>query len=253
MARIKLPERNPSPVRYWNEFDDGDSDVNQGESYVIYVDPDEPTFPGAEKMTKIFGAVCDSFSRGTNKFVSWFPLHSDASQGSREERSPLLSGDNEDVDTSSSEVEEYIVPHPPRQTDKRRRSRRSRTSGVSYRPHQVLTPRQKALEQTLLLFYTGLIAVAYVLLIMSSILLGTGRRKAYVEVDAGVVAGVVSAETCAVAAIILIMMRKQRLSVLHWGLVAVLISAVVVIGVALLSFMFAGGGPGSDKKGSVGH
>ncbi|KAL6251243.1 hypothetical protein RBB50_001451 [Rhinocladiella similis] len=254
IARIKVPERAPSPVRYWNEFDDGDSDVNQGESYVLYVNPDEPAFPGAEKMTKALGAMYDSFSRGTSKFVSWLPLRSDVSQGTRGERSPLLSGDNEDFDTSSSEIEDAIVPHPPRQPNKRRQSRRSRTSGTpaSYRPHQVLTPRQKALEQTLFLFYTGLIAISYVLLIMSSILLGTGRRKAYVEVDAGVVAGVISAETCAVAAIILIMMRKQRLSVLHWGLIAVLVSGVVVIGVALLSFMFAGGGPGSDKKGSAG-
>ncbi|KIW13404.1 hypothetical protein PV08_08592 [Exophiala spinifera] len=254
IARIKVPERAPSPVRYWNEFDDGDSDVNQGGGYVIYVDPDEPAFPGAEKMAQAFGALYDSLSRGTTKLVSWLPLHSEKGQdGFAGERSPLLSGENDDFDTSGSDTEGSIVQRSPRQANRRRQSHRPRSgTSTSYRPGQVLTPRQKALEQMLFMFYSGLIAISYVLLIMSSILLGTGRRKAYVEVDAGVVAGVVSAETCAIAATILIMMRRQQLSVLHWGLVAVLVSSVVVVGVALLSFMFAGVAPGSDKKGSGG-
>jgi hypothetical protein len=84
---------------------------------------------------------------------------------------------------------------------------------------------------------------------MAGILLGAGRRKAFVEVDAGVVAGVVCAETCAVAAMILIMMRKQRLSVIHWGLVGVLVASVMVVGVALLALVFAGGHPATHRKG----
>lgn len=89
-------------------------------------------------------------------------------------------------------------------------------------------------------FYTGLISVSYIMLIMSGILLGTGRKKAYWEVDIGVLGGVIAAETCSVAAIILILMRKQRLGVIHWGLVGVSVATVVVIGVALLALMFAG-------------
>jgi len=254
-ARIKLPERSPSPVRYWNEFDDGDSDVNPEQGYVIYVDPDESAFPGAESIGKAFGAIYDSFSKGKSRIVSWLPLVSSKGQGTTGERAPLLGSENsadEDPDTSSSETDELVVPHSQRTPTSRRRSRRSGPPGSVYRRHQILTPRQKALERTLFSFYTGLIAVCYVLLFLSGILLATGRRKAYFEVDAGVLGGVVSAESCAVAAMILIMMRKQKLSVVHWGLVAVLVASAVVVGVALLALMFAAGRPGSDNKGSAG-
>ncbi|KAK7903477.1 hypothetical protein LTR67_001497 [Exophiala xenobiotica] len=247
-ARIKLPERSPSPARYWNEFDDGDSDGNPEQGYVIYVDPDESAFPGAESIAKAFGSVYDSFSKGKSRIISLLTLEGQSTTG---ERAPLLSGENsadEDPDTSSSETDEFS----PRTPTSRRRSRRSGPPGSFYRPHQILTPRQKALEQTLFSFYTGLIAVCYILLVMSGILLATGRRKAYFEVDAGVLGGVVSAETCAVAAMILIMMRKQRISVVHWGLVAVLVASAVLIGVALLTLMFGAGHPSRDHKGSAG-
>jgi hypothetical protein len=113
----------------------------------------------------------------------------------------------------------------------------------------LLSPRQKALERTLFYFYSGLLGIAYVLLVMSGILLATGRRKAFVEVDAGVVAGVIFAEACAIGAVILIYMRKQRLSVVHWGLVGVMIASVMVIGVALLALMFANTKSATDRKG----
>ncbi|EXJ82069.1 hypothetical protein A1O1_08138 [Capronia coronata CBS 617.96] len=253
-ARIQVPERESRPSRYWNEFDDGDSDGNPSDEYVIYVDPDEPVFPGAETVSKAFGAMYDSFSRGTGKLISWLPLASTRVGHTADgERAPLLAdqlNSEGDPDSSSSDTDGFTVPpqHQPHKS-RRRKDGPKRQSSSGYRPHQLLSPRQRALERTLFYFYSGLLALAYVLLVMSSILLGTGRRKAMVEVDAGVLAGVIFAEMCAITAVILIFMRKQRLSVLHWGLVGVMVASVVVIGVALLALMFANIKGATERKG----
>jgi hypothetical protein len=109
-----------------------------------------------------------------------------------------------------------------------------------YRPGQPLSRRQRALEATLFQVYTGLIAVAYLLLIMAGILFSAGRRKKVLEVDAGIVAGVVAAEACASISMVLICMRRKPLSAVHWGLVAVNVASIVVIGIAELTIMFMG-------------
>ena len=72
------PVRSHVQQRYWNEFDDGDSDVNQEESYAIYIDPNEPSFPGAETVSKVFGSMYDSLSRGKHTVASWLPIKSRA-------------------------------------------------------------------------------------------------------------------------------------------------------------------------------
>ncbi|KIV88749.1 hypothetical protein PV10_08400 [Exophiala mesophila] len=248
-ARIQTPNPQPRAQRYWNEFDDGDSDVNQDEGYAIYVDPNEPIFPGADAVHKAIGVMCDSVSKGTIRVLSWFPLT--ARRHAHGEREPLLSEQrtSDDGDSSGSDTDDLLVPQQRTRRPQRTLSHGSRGAN---RPGGVfLTPRQKQLENTIFIFYTGLIGISAVFLVMSSILLGTGRRKAFVEVDAGVVAGVVAAETCAVGAIILILIRKQRLSIVHWGLVGVSVSVVVVVGMALLALMFSGAHRSIGKKTDV--
>ncbi|KIX04675.1 uncharacterized protein Z518_05545 [Rhinocladiella mackenziei CBS 650.93] len=244
-ARIKVPERDPTPIRYWNEFDDGDSDANPEEGYAIYVDPNEPAFPGAETVSKAFGVMYNSLCKGTSRVLSWLPLASaPTGQKSSSERTPLLAdqqtGDG-DPESSDSDTDELIVPQPHKHKKSRPNSYSSKTPGsLPHRPHQLLSPRQRSLERTLFFFYSGLLVISYILLGMSAILLGTGRKKAFIEVDAGVLGGVITAEICAVTAMILILMRKQILSVVHWGIVAVAVASVVVVGVAQLALMFAG-------------
>ena len=246
-ARIVAPPSpEPRPQRYWNEFDDGESDTNVDEGYAIYVNPDESSFPGAETVSRAFGAMCSSLSKGKGRIVSWLPL-TKADAAPPNERTPLIfstrsqpSSTDADLESSESESDDYF-------TRSRTQKRRSASSSSNrwfawqkYRPHQPLTRRQKALEATLFQFYGGLLAVSYVLLIMAAILLSTGRRKKVLEVDAGVVAGVMVAEACATASIVLLCMRRQRLSVLHYGLVAINITTIIVLGIAELTLMFAG-------------
>jgi len=254
-ARVLTPQREPLPERYWNEFDDGDSDVTPEDRYAIYVDPDAPLFPGTEAVSKTFTAMYDSCSKGASRAASWFPVGVKAwDKQSSPERAPLLgdqSGDGGvECDSSDSDTDEFLTERPQKSKSSRRTVSHGSGPRSMYRPRQILTPRQQALERTLLLFYSGLIAISYVLLSMSAILLGTGRRKAVIEVDAGVVAGVVAAEACAIGAMVLIMLRKQGLSILHWAVVGALVATIVIAGVALLSLMFAEIHNAADRKGS---
>ncbi|KEF55929.1 uncharacterized protein A1O9_07509 [Exophiala aquamarina CBS 119918] len=261
-ARLLLPKPDPPSQRYWNEFDDGDSDVNPDDRYAIYVDPDAPLFPGTETVSKTFAAMYASLSKGTSRAASWFPLGVKLwDNQSSPERAPLL-GDqmfgnddaNGDGDSSGSDTDEFLIPRPHKPKSSWRTASHGSGSRSMYRPYQVLTPRQKALERTLCLFYGFLIAVSGILLAMSAVLLGTGRRKAVVEVDAGVVAGVIAAEACAVGAIVLIMLRKQRLSILHWGIVGASVATIVIVGVSLLALMFAEIHNAAERKSSApGH
>lgn len=252
-ARIVVPKPAPPPQRYWNEFDDGDSDVNPEAGYAIYVDPDAPLFPGTETVSKTFTAMYDSLSKGASRAASWFPLGVKVwDKQSSPERAPLLGAQVlDDGDSSGSDTDEFLIQRPHKPKSSPRTASHGSGSRSMYRRRQVITPRQKALEGTLFLFYSFLIAVASILLAMSAVLLGTGRRKAVVEVDAGVVAGVVAAEVCAVAAIVLIMLRKQRLSILHWAIVGVSVATIVIVGVSLLALMFAQIHNSAERKGSA--
>ncbi|EXJ58849.1 hypothetical protein A1O7_06279 [Cladophialophora yegresii CBS 114405] len=94
-ARIVVPEPEPR-FRYWNEFDDGDSDVNpgEGESYAIYVDPNEPTFPGLFEAWKFIKS-------------SWPLRLIIADKASSNERTPLLY-DEDTASIASSDSDSFV-------------------------------------------------------------------------------------------------------------------------------------------------
>lgn len=231
------PTAEDEPQRYWNEFDDGDSDVNVEDRYAIYVDPNEESFPGAETFSRVFGGMYDSLRQGKACVVSWWPLNNNH-QVDDGQRTPLLFGGpgrkgSNDVSIDSSDSEADKMPG--------RLSRPQKQHGMfrpAYAPGRRISKRQKALERTLFHFYVGLIILAYLLLAMAATLLGTGRKKRRLEVDAGVVTGVVAAEACVGVSVVLICMRRQQLDPIHWGLIAVNIAVVAVVGVAEIALMF---------------
>lgn len=233
---LSPPPPEPQPQRYWNEFDDGDSDVHDEERFAIYVDPNEETFPGAEAFSKAFGGMYDSLRQGKDRVVSWWPMGA-SDKANDGERTPLLFGppsrkgsNDASVESSGSDTDDILGPP-------QRRQKRNGMFRQLYARGRPLSRKQKALEQTLFQFYTGLIILAYLLLAMAGILLGTGRKKRRLEVDAGVVTGVVAAEACIGTSIVLVCMRRQSLDPVHWGLVAVNVAVVVVVGVAELALM----------------
>jgi len=233
---------NPRPKRYWNEFDDG-SDF-EDESYAIYVNPDEPiSLPGAETVSKAFAAMYQSLSGGKRRVLSMLSLQSKESNNN--ERRPLLHGQassGDDVaDSSDSDS-----PHASRQVKQRRAtnlsSKQRSLSTSSYmslgRP---LSARRQARENTLRNSYIGLLVLSYILLVMSTILKATGRKKAALEVNAGVISGVVAADGCGVIAIGLLCMRKRRtVTVLHQIAVGLAFAVVVGAGIVLMVTIVVG-------------
>jgi len=252
-ARIPEYDQYPPPQRYWNEYDDGDADVNTEEVYTIYVDPNEPLFPVIQRVSKSFGVLYGGFKEWKGKMMQWLLNPKQKHLQSATETTTLISGQqaNEaDIESSGSYNNEF--PNRPPSISKNRRTtspESERLILLSHLPDQPLSPQQEVLENMLFRFYTGFIALAYMMLVMTGMLLCTARRKVAVEVDGRVVAGIVTAETCAVVTVILIFRRKQRLRVLHWGLVGGAVAGVGTIGVAMLGLMLADARKGALKRG----
>ncbi|KEF57226.1 uncharacterized protein A1O9_07416 [Exophiala aquamarina CBS 119918] len=226
------------PRRYWNEYDDGDSDSNSEEGYILYVDPNEPLFPVLETASNAFGAVYHSFSEGKSKLIDWLLKPKQKNSQGAAERTPLLFGQQaieSDLESSGSLDNDLTIRRPRTSRNRPATPPGSKRSNVLLRlPEQQLNPQQEAFENKLFQFYNGLIGFSYIMLVMAGTLLSINRQKGQVEIDARVVAGIVTAEMCAVLAVIMIFMRKQRLHIFHWGLFIVAVAGVTTIGMALL-------------------
>ena len=97
-VRVVVPQPDPALIRYWNEFDDGDSDVNPRDSYAIYCDPNEPAFPA---MSQAWASI-----------KTWWPLRSlIAEHQAANERTPLLyDGETGSIDSSDSDSVINVQP-----------------------------------------------------------------------------------------------------------------------------------------------
>lgn len=215
--------------RYWNEFDDGD-EVPEDQVYAIYVHPDEQTaFPGAETVSKAFSAMYQSLGRTKRRVVSWLPMQfhghdrdHDAEEGVRR---PLLGVRSRDVDDDNDDSSDTEPSIPCAKFSKKRCSTgHPSTSDIrrtslpqshhTFKRQPVRSSHENALYRT----YVGCYAISIILLIMSAIMKASGRHKAKVQVDAGIIVGVIAALASAIVAVSLMVSREERLSWLHRGL-----------------------------------
>jgi hypothetical protein len=240
-VRVVAPPVENSSIRYWNEFDDGDSDTHVEERYAIYVDPDEPSFPGAETFSRVLGSMYDSIRKGRNRVASWLPM-ANKEQSSQGERSPLLFDRSAREDSNDAAYDSSGDDTDHVGFTSQRKHRKRRTSRLPFAPARKLSRRQQSVESTLFWFYSGLMAVAYLLLVLCGILLSAGKKKKRLEVDAGAVTGIVAAEAAAGIATVLICMRRQQLGPIHWGLFAVNVAVVVTVGIAEMALVLGNSG-----------
>lgn len=207
---MKAPEPTP-PRRYWNEFDDGDERV-EDEAYAIYVDPDAPSgFPGAETISKLWVHTSKTTSSSVRRLMSLFNIRSEGN--SDPTRQPLLSAEGSRVfsysgvdDTSDSEDEARVID--------RSAAIRRRSAVLSRASSRVQKERQSR-EKVLFSSYVGCFVASFALLLVSGILQATGRHKAEFEVDAGVIVGVVMGLSFGITGTSLVLMRKEKLGLLH--------------------------------------
>ena len=227
--RRKFRQERQAIQRYWNEFDDGD-EVTDDQRYAIYVNPDEQTyFPGAKPIRKALSSMYQSLGRTQRRIISWLPMQSrgggrdhDIEEGVRR---PLLGLHKRDAEYDNDESSD-TDPSLPIAKSSNRRCSTVRPPITGARRTSLLKPRHitkpqyfhTSHETALFRTYLGCYFIAFVLLIMSAIMRATGRHKAQVQVDAGVLVGVIAALGSAIIAISLMISREEKLGWLHRAL-----------------------------------
>lgn len=221
-ARIVAEDPTRDRPRYYSEYDDPNSELYQEDVYTIYVNPDQG-FPGSDVFKKV---------------ARWFHRSSTISTSgddSNSEHDPLLKNKNragsigEIASSDESDSDPTIIAHSvPRYKGLQGRVR------PAQRYRQRLSRRQRTFERTLIQFYSGLFALSYIFLGMSGIILLSGRKKHLLEVDVGAVVGVVAAFVCTILSVVLVFMRKSKLSRLEKTLVVIGVSGTVLFGLAVI-------------------
>ncbi|KAG9234377.1 hypothetical protein BJ875DRAFT_15688 [Amylocarpus encephaloides] len=194
----RSPVAPPSQV-YWNEYDNGSE--AEDEPYMISINPNaESTFPGA----KTIGYVMSRAMAPVGKMKEWLtPV------GSPEQRpllrdgayfggSPILDTDVEDeAYASSNEFPSGYVTH--------------------YATFPSVTDQRLTRDQEIMLLQVciGCFGAAFLILLVASILVTTGRHRLRLQVDAGVITGVVASLFFAVLGIACMLYRTDRLSWFH--------------------------------------
>lgn len=222
VARIVAEDPKRQAPRYYSEYDDPNSELYQEEVYTIYVDPDRG-FPGSDVFKKVAG---------------WFNRPgkvSTSGEDSNSEYDPLLTSKKrmstsaEIASSDESDSDPTITAHSvPRYKGLQGHVR------PAQRYRQRLSRRQRAFERTLTQFYGGLFALSYIFLAMSGIILLSGRKKHLLEVDVGAVVGVVAAFVCTILSVVLVFMRKSKLSRLEKTLVVIGVTGTVLFGLAVI-------------------
>lgn len=215
-ARIVADSPNRQQSRYYSEYDDPNSELNQDEAYTIYVDPNAEA-PGVETMRKIGASVSNAFS------YIWM-----GSKSRVGERSPLLANQSSTEEDHSSGSDSEVTPGIPKHKGLKGHIR------PAERYRMRLSRRQRAFERTLQLMYFGLVVLSYVFLLLSAILLTTGRKKEVVEVDVGATVGLVVSLLCVVLSVVLVYARKQKLPRIEVVTLWLADGMVVILGAAVL-------------------
>jgi hypothetical protein len=224
-----------APQRYWNEFDD-DPEFNGEEAYTIYVTPDEPLkFPGAETISKAFGVMFQSMDHGKNRVASWLSLDKNQ-QRPADQRTGLLTHATSPTETDREADAESSSDDNIPVKGKRIASRSSRrgTSRTHYSDYSTLGyPRRSSRDQLLSYTSIGLHILAWMFLLMATVLKLTGRKKAAIEVNAGVISGITIAVACGTFAIGCALARREPVSFSEWTIVSLLVVCELAWGFCL--------------------
>lgn len=206
--------------RYWNEFDDG-SEGSEDEAYTIYVDPNAPfNFPGTATVSRIFTSLTSTFKATKETVSSW--LISQPSTTSTE-RQTLVNGlRSPSVEDSESDD---ALPVPRRSPSVQRR----------YSTFPTQSPAVRARETILFRSCIASFGASFVLLIVAAILETTGRRKAEMTVDAGVIIGVATSLVFAIIGVGSMVGRKDNVGWVQRAIVSLVFACVAFGSGALLA------------------
>ena len=193
--------------KYWNEYDDGSEAGDANEPYTIYINPDtESSFLGAKTIVYVISQLGSKAKIPLEKIRGWLGQHDSGG-----ERRPLFS-DRQDM---------YFSP-PPDETGTDVDDDASLSDFPSgYEPYYATFPSvsdQKLAKNRERLLFRGTIAsfmAAFLLLFIAALLAVTGRHRLRVEVDAGVIVGIVASLLFATLGFTAMLCRRTPLGILH--------------------------------------
>ncbi|TVY88260.1 Uncharacterized protein LAWI1_G006324, partial [Lachnellula willkommii] len=212
-------QTQPPPQTYWNEYDDG-SEAGDEEPYTIYVNSDS-AFPGS----RMVGLLVSHARVPMEKVKAWLsPAQSPAERrpllGSGgyfpQQHNPLDTDLEDDAYASSSDFPSGYVAHY--------------ATFPSVSDQKYIRYREKVLFRTCL----GGFGAAFVLLLVAGLLVATGRRRLRVEVDCGVVTGVVASVFFALMGFACMLARTETLGWLHRACVVVTLATICMLNGMLL-------------------
>lgn len=191
------PAQLDSPVKYWNEYDDGSEAGGPEDDYAIYINPDDDTgFPGLAYVNSMLALPLE-------KAKQWFKMR----RPSNEHR-PLLSPKHgSSLGCAStvvdSEEEGYFTSDGYPQ--------------FGYATHHALPSIgeqevQRYRDKVLVWATLGCLVFSFALLGIDSVLILTGKHKLRVEVDAGVTVGTMISLFCAGSGLGMMLYRRGPLS-----------------------------------------
>jgi len=216
---------------YWNEYDNG-SEVGESVPYTIYIDPNaDSTYPGAKIVANI--------SSGLEKFKGWLtPSHSPG------ERRPLLGTSNGNGNGTNS----YFAEQNETDVDEEVYASSGDFPTNGYETNYSTFPSvndqrfSRSREQFLFRGAIASFVAAFVLLLIASTLVATGRRKLLAEVDAGALVGIVTSLFFAALGLVMALNITESIGWLYRSCVSVTFVAVCLLNGMLLVLVVENGG-----------
>jgi hypothetical protein len=220
----QLPVQH-APQSYWNEYDDGSEAEN--EPYTIYVNPDSDlAFPGAKTVQILLSKA----KIPLESLKAW--LSPSSSPG---EQRPLLGNAGYFTEQTETDLEDETYAS-------------SNDFPSGYATHYATFPSIKDQKfsryREKLLFRATIVSfvAAFVLFLIASLLVTTGKHKLRVEVDAGAVVGVVSSLFFAALGLGTMLYRGEILGWLHRMCVLLTFVTVCVLNGILLVIIVGNSG-----------
>ncbi|KAI4271961.1 MAG: hypothetical protein LQ337_005631 [Flavoplaca oasis] len=179
--------RKDNHHHYWNEYDDGDKN-SENEPFAIYVNPHQKTL-----LFDATSTLASQVRKMSIRAKQWLHLADKNASKTLSE-----TGSTEDDSDLENSVSDPLL------------SQQKQHVYSTFQRRHVVDHATKAqallLTRCCMAFYTA----SFVLLIVAALLAASGRRKAHLEVDVGVITGVVFSLVFAVAAVGCAMKRPER-------------------------------------------
>ncbi|POS83841.1 hypothetical protein EPUL_005585 [Erysiphe pulchra] len=197
----KIQTLSQPKYTYWNEYDDG-SEVEE-EPYIVYIDPNSESFPGAKTLASMFSKA----KRPVDKVREWLtPVPSSGEQRS------LLHKDDKLYDQESTIGTEGILEDYASSSDMQNGYSTFYNTTILNINKQTLDSKH---DSFLIHTIIGCYAASLTLLLIVWLLFTTGKKKLRKEVDAGVAIGVIASLLFAITGLSLVHLRRQKLSQTH--------------------------------------